>query len=277
MVTFTIRHHQGDKLEDLMRGLMLSLARVRRQRAIRAIWTDKVTASIRSTEVTHGANGWHPHLHIVLRTKGLTNTEKKALRHAWRAAVSRELGAQRAPSLANGVAWSRALDATDVDPKKLAGYLFKLGCEIVGTAKAPRVAGSIGSWELAALAVTRDPAHWRAWSEFQVATKGRRSVELDDRAARAVRGLPVSAILGFGVEVECPQDTRPEPVTREIAITSDELRAMRRAERTDRFALIRPMIAASQAVDPVCAVRAVIDAAVSSYADSRARDGPAVA
>ena len=259
MLTFTVRHQAGDDPQQLLRGEMRALARMRRVRAIGAIWKRAVTASVRATEMTFGRNGWNPHLHVLFRLKQLTSDERTALRHAWRDAVARELGEKHAPMLGRGLRLSKALVVESTPPEKLAGYLFKLGCEIAGVAKVPHK-GAMSSWDVAVLATERDAQEhaWGAWSEFQVATKGRRMIELDDRAARAAKG---AVILPFGVEIDCKDDT-PPPVTRELELTSDELRALGRMERTDRFALIRPMLEASTAHDPCEAARGVIARAV---------------
>ena len=64
MVSYTIRHKRTDKLEDLLRGLEAAFRNFlsgsygedfRREYG--------VIGSVRALEVTHGKNGWHPHIH----------------------------------------------------------------------------------------------------------------------------------------------------------------------------------------------------------------------
>jgi len=52
-----------------------------------------LTGWVRALEVTHGVNGWHPHLHVALLTKALTDAERVHLRAwlfwRWRSTVER--------------------------------------------------------------------------------------------------------------------------------------------------------------------------------------------
>jgi hypothetical protein len=67
LVTFTVRHRATDDLKILRKALTSSY---------RAIWQNRVgklamvrfgvVGTIRSLEITHGSNGFHPHLHIAL-------------------------------------------------------------------------------------------------------------------------------------------------------------------------------------------------------------------
>lgn len=71
LLTFTLRHNKRDSLDRLLAALL---------EAIRAFksgaWWQKfvqrygVAGSIRSLEVTHGVNGWHPHCHMMLLVYG---------------------------------------------------------------------------------------------------------------------------------------------------------------------------------------------------------------
>lgn len=71
LITFTLRHRNSDKLVDIRNALMKAFDSFKSgkvwQKARRKYgWI----GSIRAVEVTHGANGWHPHLHdlILLET-----------------------------------------------------------------------------------------------------------------------------------------------------------------------------------------------------------------
>ena len=68
MVTLTLRHHAGERLEESLNRLMQAFRRVRRTRIVRDIFSARVSATVRATEVTFGRNGWHPHIHLLLRT-----------------------------------------------------------------------------------------------------------------------------------------------------------------------------------------------------------------
>ena len=66
-VTLTVRHHQGDalapRLDVIARALRLCLTgKPWMKRRARLGYV----GAIRAVEVTHGRNGWHPHLHALL-------------------------------------------------------------------------------------------------------------------------------------------------------------------------------------------------------------------
>ena len=67
LLTLTVRHGLGDDVRVLLRGIRAARrALVSGRRG--AEWTREVgvVGSIRALEVTHGVNGWHPHLHVLL-------------------------------------------------------------------------------------------------------------------------------------------------------------------------------------------------------------------
>lgn len=64
LVTFTFSHHYGDRLADLRAAFSEALEKMRNTRG----WVQLrsrygVLGFVRGHEVTHGANGWHPHCH----------------------------------------------------------------------------------------------------------------------------------------------------------------------------------------------------------------------
>lgn len=65
LLTLTVRHDQGQELPEVLRGLLSAYNRlvsgVNRLSAL-----DGYCGAVRSLEVTHGANGWHPHLHVLI-------------------------------------------------------------------------------------------------------------------------------------------------------------------------------------------------------------------
>lgn len=67
MVTLTMRHHQGHSLSDCWSALSHAWDKVNSGKAWsadKAAWD--VAGYARVTEVTHGANGWHVHAHVLL-------------------------------------------------------------------------------------------------------------------------------------------------------------------------------------------------------------------
>ena len=67
LLTLTNSHHFGDNLMELMAG---------QKKALKYLWSDRKSKEhfaelgkvghITANEVTHGENGWHPHMHILM-------------------------------------------------------------------------------------------------------------------------------------------------------------------------------------------------------------------
>lgn len=225
MVNLTIRHSRAMPLRWLLSGMMRAWRRARQGGATQAIWTERVTASVRATEVTYGANGFHPHLHVLLRTSEWTEEETDALRERWQAAVLRELGPECVPSDERAVVWSTPIDLcreTLADAEKRAGYLFKLGLEIAGAGKVGR-GRSLSAWELLDAAISGAPGAATLWREYAAATRGKRMIELDDRAQRFAK-MP-----SRGALEEPLRESTVERLT--IHVDALELRALREYER----------------------------------------------
>lgn len=202
MLTLTLRHHAGEPLKPLLDGLMKAWRKTRQQGAVQRLWKARVSASIRAVEVTHGEHGWHPHLHVLLqsdesgahcdlvthRTKckprscvcerPWTEEAHQTLLTRWRRMVVKLLGAAHVPDDDVGVRWSRPLKRSDD-----AGYLTKLGLEMSWGEKPTRGKRSRGPWTIARDAVGGDLISAHLWREYEAATRGRRALELDDRAA----------------------------------------------------------------------------------------------
>lgn len=70
LLTFTAPHNSGDKLVDLKLGI---------SKALELFWTGAtakrfkekygIIGHVRSFEIRHGKNGWHPHFHIIIFSK----------------------------------------------------------------------------------------------------------------------------------------------------------------------------------------------------------------
>lgn len=67
MITYTVKHHQGDRLANLIAGMTSAYRKTRSGR----YWQDvkqhySVVGSVRSLEITYGESGWHPHFHELM-------------------------------------------------------------------------------------------------------------------------------------------------------------------------------------------------------------------
>jgi hypothetical protein len=81
-------------------------------------------------EVTHGENGWHPHIHVLLLPARSQATDLYVADAAWwsdrwRGIVARKLGDRHVPTETHG---------TDLRPCKVGDYLSKLGIELSDSA-----------------------------------------------------------------------------------------------------------------------------------------------
>lgn len=188
MLSLTVRHALGDDLKTIRGGVSKAWRQVQSGAPWKR-WAEKVglVGSVRALEVTHGANGWHPHLHVLLLVKGGLSDEKiEELRGAvaarWCAAVARVIGESARPD-AHGCDLRRAQSAK---------YLAKLGLELTAPAgKEGRADGSRSPWTIAGDYVrdgsTRDAALWKEWC---AGMRGARFLTWS-RGLRAAAGLNV--------------------------------------------------------------------------------------
>jgi hypothetical protein len=191
--TLTLRHKRGDALGVLVDGLLGSWRKV----LSGAAWKSTkarygITGYIRSTEVTYGANGWHPHIHALVLTDGpLTDEQVETfgdeVHGRWARYAMAATG--RMPSRDRGVDVQRV----DQDGRVLAAYLGKVqdeghrvrrqgwgvGAELARSdVKSARSGGVVpfelldedGSGEMPA------GQRRRLWLEYVAGTKGRRAI-----------------------------------------------------------------------------------------------------
>ena len=72
MITLTAPHDMGMKLSALLPVIADSFRAVISGRAwLKVKAAAEVAGTIRSVEITHGANGWHPHLHVLVFAGGI--------------------------------------------------------------------------------------------------------------------------------------------------------------------------------------------------------------
>jgi len=177
LLTLTVRHAWGTVLSDLRHGLAGAWRRLW-QGSSAAELRRPIAHLIRAVDSTYGAGaGWHPHLHVlVFYPHAAPGEEWRAeLAARWAIAVDRELGGRARPREDDvGVRW---------DPVVRSDYLLKLGLEIAGGEKQPRLKG-------------RDRAHpWaiareasREWVQHRGDASRCRWVQLWRDYARDMRG-----------------------------------------------------------------------------------------
>jgi hypothetical protein len=183
MATCTMPHDYGDKLS---RSLSTVKASWRRVCSGKAWLTLKgrlgIVGQIKALEITHGPNGWHPHVHVlVLTERPLEVASQQELRRfifdRWSARCV-ALGF-RAPS------WERGCDVRPVTSAgDLSRYLTKVkdgwgvGLELARSdLKQGRGAGYRSPWQIIADATeTGDVADLALWHEYEQATFGSKAI-----------------------------------------------------------------------------------------------------
>jgi hypothetical protein len=229
MLTVTIRHHAGVDLGKLLRGLTASWRKTRQGGPVQRIWSERVRASVRATEITWGhENGWHPHVHVLLATSEWSEEDRATLLERFRSLVAKELGEDFIPNEQHALRWSRSFDADDADAVWLATYVSKFSCEVSGIAKESK--GGLSPWDIGARAAKDEQKALRLWQDYESSTRGRRALELDDRAAAAAKDwLEWEREKNDAARGETPATV---PERDDIMVTRDELRSLRLLERT---------------------------------------------
>lgn len=181
-LTLTLRHHRGQALEDLLGGLLDSC----RAMTNGAPWVRKrdrygIRGRIRATEVTWGeANGWHPHLHLLLfldapLALGDLDQLQAWLYERWSSMVARRgLGSV---TREHGVRLEEVRSGEDVGQYVAKVQERSVGLEMArGDLKRGRL-DRLTPFDL--LEAAGDGEAWavKAWQEYERATKGRRCIE----------------------------------------------------------------------------------------------------
>ena len=178
-LTLTVRHSRGQSLRDLYGALAAAWKSLRESRWWRSLG---LFGTIRSAEVTWGANGWHPHLHLLLfRESPLDLAAVGAeLSRRWRAAIVaaglRPTTLQRGARLqvvssgggAVGAYLSKVLDD--------GGREWSVGDELARS-DAKRGGKGLAPMQLLEAAASGDRFLAARWHEYEQATFGRRAIE----------------------------------------------------------------------------------------------------
>ncbi len=172
LLTVTVPHRPSDHLDRLFDGV----AGAWRWSVSGRIWMDAqrdlgISAWVRSMEITAGAGGWHPHIHVGLLLDGAADDD--AIRvwwhRRWVAACGR-MGLRR-PSKDRGVTVRDIGDST-------AGYVLRVATEVTrADMKTGRSPNRYGVLQLLDLAGTERESWARdAWQELAAATRGRHAI-----------------------------------------------------------------------------------------------------
>jgi len=165
--SLTVRHARGHSLERVRRGVARAMRLMQRGAPWRRFKARVgLVGSIRALEVTHGPNGWHPHLHALLLVErpDLLAMERAWLLGRWQSCVVAALGAAHTPNE----------HGSDLRPCTDSTYIAKLGLELCDGAKTGR-AGHRTPWQIARDVADGDVAGDRVlWREYGSAMFGAR-------------------------------------------------------------------------------------------------------
>lgn len=220
MATFTIPHHRFQKCKDLRKAVSEAWRKVKSGKPwIRAREGHGWMGDVRALEITHGANGWHPHLHVLIFFKPGTPKETMFsfggwLFDAWASAIGR-LG------MGNCSKSAFTFDVVNADDGA-ADYVGKWGAALELT-KAHTKQGRNGGrtpWQiLGDISGTQNSADERLFREYARAFKGARQLTW----SREIRKLYLSAPEMADDELaECPDS----PETQTGTLTKDLFRVI---------------------------------------------------
>jgi hypothetical protein len=182
MATLTIAHHQGESLRVVLGKILNAYHRTWSGRWATAYKKQyRVIGMIRALEVTHGRNGWHPHIHILL-IRDSANTESSIanldldLTLRWSDQV-RAIG---------GVASDKHGVCVQAGDHKNLDYISKMGQQVAAAierwgltseiTKYPTKRGRDGNrttWDLLADYASGDVGAGELWIESVAALKGK--------------------------------------------------------------------------------------------------------
>ena len=178
-VTATLPHDQGDRLEALFPGVSGSWRTVLSARRVVGLRRELPFESARAAEVTHGLNGWHPHLHsVLLFDRPLEREEAKALRAAlfasWCSAVMSR--GWRPPSEEYGLSFIRcAGGGVGSYVSKVEGLADEMTRLDVKQGRKGKHSTE-GPFAILRRAVAGDDVAAARWREYEAGTLGRRAL-----------------------------------------------------------------------------------------------------
>jgi hypothetical protein len=124
LLTLTVRHKTTDSYSKSLDGLVSAYRKFLNRRTGKSLFSIMgVQGRIRALESTYGANGWHPHFHVLLFIKDsipadLVSLHEKTLSDLWRSAC-----------LSSGLAATNSHGCTLKDGSAASQYITKWGLE----------------------------------------------------------------------------------------------------------------------------------------------------
>lgn len=196
MLTLTARHKASTELRPFLNDLKDAMKALRQSKGWRSLG---LVGTIGATEVSHGANGWHPHGHWLLILPASAGDPVEAverLRERWLACLAK-LGRDGNQA------------AFHVQPASAAGeYVAKWGAgeELALSGRKLGRKGSRSPWQLLADAREGDKRAARLFVEYALAFKGKRQLHWS-------QGLKALCGLNEVPDDEADADAQAERVT----------------------------------------------------------------
>lgn len=133
-VTLTQPHNSNDELKPLVQRQQASISSVMSNGTVaRFLQKHGYFGQIRAFEVTHGVNGWHPHLHIIMLFDDISIIKEKEQLHAvlykaWSTQIVKNGGMK--PTEKHGVDVRLPRKG---DSEEIASYVAKWGMEVTNS------------------------------------------------------------------------------------------------------------------------------------------------
>jgi hypothetical protein len=182
MATFTMSHHKGQRLKTLWDGLSGAWRYMTTGRAGEHWRTLRdllgCDGYVRATEVTHGVNGWHVHIHVLLLFDApVTQMTVECLADQLYKQWSRGLELQGLSASRRHGVDVRVCAGSEQSMEKLADYFSKMTFEAAGGRfKSGRKGGRTPFEVLADGLDTGLAEDLELWLEWEKASKGRRQL-----------------------------------------------------------------------------------------------------
>jgi len=186
MVTVTLQHNQSDALADVLAMLRTGWAQTKGGKGWQIIkHRHDLVGYVTALEVTHGASGWHPHLHVLMVGKrALPEAERALLRDVL---VDRFGGYVH--KLGGYVSEYHGIEVSE--PGAAAEYVAKWGVADELTKAVSKTGGGRGPTQLLRDFLQGDARAGELYQEYAAALRGRRQLSWS-------RGL--RALLQLGAE-----------------------------------------------------------------------------
>jgi hypothetical protein len=241
LLTVTFPHYLDDDLAELMPRFARALASWKNSKTYKRIAAGAGRiGSVRSLEVTHGDNGWHPHVHELMFTgaegfgdlvpdeKGrLSSPAIDALRSAWISAVIKAGLASK-----DQLQWLLLYSLDVRGGEYAAEYIAKFGHDEhwgmsseltkqhakIGARRLADFAGHVTPFQLLEWAAAGDPLAWRLFEEYSRVFRGKRMLTWSPYLRRKLAIGPEQS------DTELAASDDPLPIESEVGqVTSNQL------------------------------------------------------